>query len=150
MVPHLSYVFLLTALVPGYATGTTNNLRLWGSKASGGEFDFQKFNSGEYESSVADQQRAETISAVLYPNDSLDRGKELRLKQQYFWCAASLYDIVRRFKKTQRAWKEFPNQVAIQLNDTHPTLAIPELMRILIDLEGLEWDEAWSSTFSGY
>ncbi|KAF2668601.1 phosphorylase-domain-containing protein [Microthyrium microscopicum] len=130
--------------VPGYGTSTTNNLRLWGSKAASGEFDFQKFNSGEYESSVADQQRAETISAVLYPNDNLERGKELRLKQQYFWCAASLSDIVRRFKKTGRAWKEFSSQTAIQLNDTHPTLAIPELQRILIDIEGLEWDEAWS------
>src|ERR1700761_9404578 len=134
----------LTCPVPGYATGTTNNLRLWGSKSSSGEFDFQKFNRGEYESSVADQQRAETISAVLYPNDNLERGKELRLKQQYFWCAASLYDIVRRFKKTKRAWNEFTDQVAIQLNDTHPTLAIPELQRVLVDLEGLDWDEAWS------
>ncbi|KAF1954459.1 glycogen phosphorylase-like protein [Byssothecium circinans] len=130
--------------VPGYETPTCNNLRLWASKAASGEFDFQKFNAGDYESSVADQQRAETISAVLYPNDNLERGKELRLKQQYFWCAASLYDIVRRFKKSKRSWKEFPNQVAIQLNDTHPTLAIPELQRILVDLEGLEWDEAWS------
>jgi starch phosphorylase len=93
---------------------------------------------------VADQQRAETISAVLYPNDNLDRGKELRLKQQYFWVAASLYDIVRRFKKSKRAWREFPEQVAIQLNDTHPTMAIVELQRILVDLEGLEWDEAWA------
>ncbi|CRK33387.1 hypothetical protein BN1708_001065 [Verticillium longisporum] len=130
--------------IPGYATPSTNNLRLWSSKAASGEFDFQKFNSGDYESSVADQQRAETISAVLYPNDNLERGKELRLKQQYFWVAASLYDIVRRFKKTKRAWKEFPDQVAIQLNDTHPTLAIVELQRILIDLEKLEWDEAWN------
>ncbi|KAK3687258.1 glycosyl transferase [Podospora appendiculata] len=130
--------------IPGYATTTTNNLRLWSSKAASGEFDFQKFNSGDYESSVADQQRAETISAVLYPNDNLDRGKELRLKQQYFWVAASLYDIVRRFKKAKRAWSEFPEQVAIQLNDTHPTLAIVELQRILVDLEGLEWDDAWN------
>jgi starch phosphorylase len=130
--------------IPGYGTKTTNNLRLWSSKASSGEFDFQKFNAGDYESAVADQQSAETISAVLYPNDNLERGKELRLKQQYFWCAASLFDIVRRFKKTQRAWNEFPDQVAIQLNDTHPTLAIVELQRILIDKEGLEWDEAWS------
>lgn len=138
--------------IPGFDTPATNNLRLWSSKAASGEFDFQKFNSGDYESSVADQQRAETISAVLYPNDNLDRGKELRLKQQYFWVAASLYDIVRRFKKSKRAWKEFPEQVAIQLNDTHPTLAVVELQRILIDLEGLEWDEAWqivSKTF-GY
>lgn len=130
--------------IPGYATPTTNNLRLWSSKASGGEFDFPKFNNGDYEGAVADQQRAETISAVLYPNDNLEQGKELRLKQQYFWVAASLYDIVRRFKKTKRAWKEFPDQVAIQLNDTHPTLAIVELQRILIDNEGLEWDEAWN------
>ena len=130
--------------IPGYGTSTTNNLRLWGSKAASGEFDFQKFNAGDYEGSIADQQRAETISAVLYPNDNMDRGKELRLKQQYFWCAASLYDIVRRFKKSKRAWKDFPNQVAIQLNDTHPTLAIPELQRILVDVEGLDWDEAWS------
>ncbi|KAJ4403740.1 Non-essential glycogen phosphorylase [Neurospora sp. IMI 360204] len=129
--------------IPGYATPSTNNLRLWSSKAASGEFDFQKFNSGDYENSVADQQRAETISAVLYPNDNLDRGKELRLKQQYFWVAASLYDIVRRFKKSKRAWKEFPEQVAIQLNDTHPTLAVVELQRILVDLEGLDWDEAW-------
>ncbi|KAI2790743.1 Glycogen phosphorylase [Penicillium oxalicum] len=129
--------------IPGYRTKTTNNLRLWSSKASSGEFDFQKFNAGDYESAVADQQTAETISAVLYPNDNLERGKELRLKQQYFWCAASLYDIVRRFKKTKRAWSEFPDQIAIQLNDTHPTLAIVELQRILIDVEGLEWDEAW-------
>jgi starch phosphorylase len=138
--------------IPGYKTPTTNNLRLWSSKASQGEFDFQKFNSGEYESAVGEQQKAETISAVLYPNDNLERGKELRLKQQYFWCAASLYDIVRRFKKTKRAWSSFPEQVAIQLNDTHPTLAIVELQRVLVDLEGLGWDEAWSivtSTF-GY
>lgn len=129
--------------IPGFDTSSTNNLRLWSSKAASGEFDFQKFNSGDYESSVGDQQRAETISAVLYPNDNLDRGKELRLKQQYFWVAASLYDIVRRFKKSKRAWIEFSDQVAIQLNDTHPTLAIVELQRILIDQEGLEWDEAW-------
>ena len=130
--------------IPGFDTPATNNLRLWSSKAASGEFDFQKFNSGDYESSVADQQRAETISAVLYPNDNLDRGKELRLKQQYFWVAASLYDIVRRFKKSKRAWSEFPDQVAIQLNDTHPTLAVVELQRILLDLEGLDWDEAWA------
>lgn len=138
--------------IPGYGTPTTNNLRLWSSKASSGEFDFSKFNSGEYESAVGDQQRAETISAVLYPNDEKDRGKELRLKQQYFWCAASLYDIVRRYKKTKRSWSQFSDQVAIQLNDTHPTLAIVELQRILVDIEGLEWDEAWAivTTTFGY
>ncbi|EEP79589.1 glycogen phosphorylase [Uncinocarpus reesii 1704] len=130
--------------IPGYDTPTTNNLRLWSSKAASGEFDFQRFNSGDYESAVADQQRAETISAVLYPNDNLERGKELRLKQQYFWCAASLFDIVRRFKKSKAPWNEFPDRVAIQLNDTHPTLAIVELQRILVDQEGLNWDKAWS------
>ena len=130
--------------IPGYGTKTTNNLRLWSSKAASGEFDFAKFNAGDYESAVGDEQRAETISSVLYPNDNLDRGKELRLKQQYFWCAASLSDIVRRFKKTKRAWSQFPEQVAIQLNDTHPTLAIVELQRILVDIEGLEWDDAWN------
>ncbi|KAK5074716.1 Non-essential glycogen phosphorylase [Lithohypha guttulata] len=129
--------------IPGYGTATVNNLRLWSSKASAGEFDFAKFNSGEYENAVADEQRAETISAVLYPNDNMDRGKELRLKQQYFWCAASLHDIIRRFKKSKRPWKDFPEQVAIQLNDTHPTLAIVELQRILVDLEGIEWNAAW-------
>lgn len=114
--------------IPGYGTPTVNNLRLWSSKAHSGEFDFSKFNAGEYEASVADQQRAETISNVLYPNDNLERGKELRLKQQYFWCAASLFDIVRRFKKTKRQWSEFPDQVAIQLNDvSYPDLGSPAL-----------------------
>jgi starch phosphorylase len=129
--------------VPGYETNTTNNLRLWSSKPASGEFDFQKFNAGDYEGSIRDQQRAETISAVLYPNDNIDAGKELRLKQQYFWVAASLHDIIRRFKKSHRPWKEFPDQVAIQLNDTHPTLAIVELQRILVDVEHLAWDDAW-------
>lgn len=104
--------------IPGYGTKTTNNLRLWSSKAHSGEFDFSKFNAGEYEASVSDQQRAETISNVLYPNDNLERGKELRLKQQYFWCAASLFDIVRRFKKSKRAWSEFPDQVASKYCET--------------------------------
>ena len=131
------------APIPGYKTPTTNNLRLWSSEAASGEFDFAKFNAGQYEDAVGDAQRAETISAVLYPNDNLDRGKELRLKQQYFWCAASLYDIVRRFKKTRRPWSQFSDQVAIQLNDTHPALAIVELQRILVDIEGVDWDQAW-------
>ncbi|KAJ8101146.1 glycosyl transferase [Lipomyces tetrasporus] len=129
--------------VPGYGTETTNNLRLWASKPTR-EFDFEKFNAGDYESSVRESQKAETISAVLYPNDNFYSGKELRLKQQYFWVAASLNDIIRRFKKTHRPWKEFPDQVAIQLNDTHPTLAVVELQRILVDMEGVEWDDAWN------
>lgn len=136
--------------VPGYHTSNVNNLRLWSSKPTT-EFDFQKFNEGDYGSSVAEQQKAESITAVLYPNDNFYQGKELRLKQQYFWVAASLHDIVRRFLKTKKKWSEFPDMVAIQLNDTHPTLAVVELQRILVDLEGLEWDDAWSivtQTFS--
>lgn len=128
--------------VPGYGTENVNNLRLWSSKPNT-EFDFAKFNEGAYDQSVREQQQAETISAVLYPNDNFYSGKELRLKQQYFWVAASLSDIVRRFKKSRRPWREFSEQIAIQLNDTHPTLAIVELQRIFIDREGLDWDEAW-------
>lgn len=137
--------------VPGFNTNNTNNLRLWNAKPTN-EFDFNKFNSGDYQSSVAAQQRAESITAVLYPNDNFYNGKELRLKQQYFWVAASLHDIVRRFKKNHRNdWSKFSDKVAIQLNDTHPTLAVVELQRILVDLEGLKWDDAWeivTSTFA--
>lgn len=130
--------------IPGFATTNTNNLRLWNAKPTN-EFDFSKFNEGQYNSSVAAQQRAESITAVLYPNDNFYDGKELRLKQQYFWVAASLHDIVRRFKKNHKDnWDKFTDKVAIQLNDTHPTLAVVELQRILVDLEGLPWDKAWS------
>lgn len=129
--------------IPGYNTQNTNNLRLWNAKPTH-EFDFNKFNSGDYSSSVADQQRAESITAVLYPNDNFYNGKELRLKQQYFWVSASLSDIVRRFKKNNSGqWSKFTDKIAIQLNDTHPTLAIVELQRILVDVEGLSWNDAW-------
>lgn len=136
--------------VPGFKTSTVNNLRLWQARPTT-EFDFAKFNNGDYKNSVGEQQRAESITAVLYPNDNFAQGKELRLKQQYFWCSASLHDILRRFKKSKRPWREFPDQVAIQLNDTHPTLAVVELQRILVDLEKLDWHEAWdivTKTFS--
>lgn len=137
--------------IPGFNTSNTNNLRLWNAKPTN-EFDFNKFNAGDYQSSVAAQQRAESITAVLYPNDNFFHGKELRLKQQYFWVAASLHDIVRRFKKQHKNnWSKFSDKVAIQLNDTHPTLAIVELQRILVDLEGLAWKDAWdivTSTFA--
>ncbi|CAG8675633.1 8755_t:CDS:10 [Funneliformis caledonium] len=128
--------------IPGYGTKNCINIRLWSSKPER-QFDLNRFNEGQYEQAVQEQMKAENITAVLYPNDNHMVGKELRLKQQYFWVAASLHDIVRRFKKSQRLWTEFPNQVAIQLNDTHPTLAIVELQRILVDLEGLDWDDAW-------
>ena len=137
--------------IPGFNTANTNNLRLWNARPTN-EFDFNKFNAGDYQSSVAAQQRAESITAVLYPNDNFYSGKELRLKQQYFWVAASLHDIVRRFKKQHKTdWSKFTDKIAIQLNDTHPTLAIVELQRILVDLEGLPWNEAWeivTSTFA--
>ncbi|CAM0134992.1 unnamed protein product [Umbelopsis sp. WA50703] len=128
--------------IPGFDTKNTINIRFWSSKPRK-EFDLAYFNSGDYNRAVEDQKRAENITSVLYPNDNHMVGKELRLKQQFFWVCASLHDIIRRFKKTERPWSEFPDQVAIQLNDTHPTLAVPELMRVLVDLEGLEWDEAW-------
>ncbi|KAG0268038.1 Non-essential glycogen phosphorylase [Actinomortierella ambigua] len=128
--------------IPGYDTENCNNIRLWRSKPTR-VFDLTSFNEGNYEKSVEDATQAEKITSVLYPNDNTMAGKELRLKQQYFWTAASLHDIVRRFKKSQRDWSDFPEQVAIQLNDTHPTLAIVELQRILVDEEQLNWDDAW-------
>ncbi|CAG8555409.1 4527_t:CDS:10 [Ambispora leptoticha] len=128
--------------IPGYGTKNCINIRLWSSKPKR-QFDLSRFNEGEYEQAVQEQMKAENITAVLYPNDNHMVGKELRLKQQYFWVAASLSDIIRRFKKTERDWDQFPEKVAIQLNDTHPTLAIVELQRILVDEEGLNWDDAW-------
>ncbi|KAL5520427.1 hypothetical protein ACEPAG_9651 [Sanghuangporus baumii] len=128
--------------IPGYHTKTTNNLRLWESKPIRG-FDFNSFNAGDYERAVQASNDAETITSVLYPNDNTMVGKELRLKQQYFWTAASLSDILRRFKNLGKTFEEFPDYVAIQLNDTHPTLAIPELMRLLVDEEDVPWDLAW-------
>lgn len=128
--------------IPGYKTKSTINIRLWSSKPTK-RFDLKSFNEGEYAKSLEDQQKAENITSVLYPNDSTPAGKELRLKQQYFFVAASLMDIIRRFKKAHHSWDEFPEKVAVQLNDTHPALSIPELQRILIDQEGLHWDHAW-------
>jgi starch phosphorylase len=129
--------------IPGFRTNNTVNIRLWSSKPKR-EFDIQSFNQGNYQASVEEQQRAEYITSVLYPNDNTMQGKELRLKQQYFFVCATLKDIIRRFKKLKLPWKDFPTRVAIQLNDTHPALGIPELMRLLIDVEGLQWDEAWN------
>ncbi|TFK26997.1 glycogen phosphorylase [Coprinopsis marcescibilis] len=130
-------------MIPGYGTKTTNNLRLWESRSKRG-FDLNSFNAGNYEGAVESSNSADAITSVLYPNDHTSFGKELRLKQQYFWTAASLADIMRRFKNQNKPLAQFPDFVAIQLNDTHPTLAIPELMRILIDEEDLTWDQAWT------
>ncbi|KAF4590447.1 Non-essential glycogen phosphorylase [Pleurotus pulmonarius] len=129
-------------MIPGCHTRNTNNLRLWESKPKRG-FDLNSFNAGNYEGAVESSNSAAAITSVLYPNDHTTFGKELRLKQQYFWTAASLADIIRRFKNLGKSINEFPDYVAIQLNDTHPTLAIPELMRILLDEEDLDWNFAW-------
>lgn len=134
--------------IPGYRNNYVNTMRLWTAKAPT-EFHLHLFNTGDYIQAVLDRDLAENISRVLYPNDNKFEGKELRLKQEYFLCSATLQDIVRRFKnqsKGAKDWKQFPEKNAIQLNDTHPALAIPELMRILVDLEGLQWDAAWSIT----
>lgn len=131
--------------IPGYRTWNTINLRLWGSKPAK-EFDLASFNEGDYLKAIENKQRSEYISLVLYPNDNTMTGKELRLKQQYFFVSATLKDIVRRFKKNKRTWAEFPNKVAIQLNDTHPSISIAELMRLLVDEEGVGWDTAWAIT----
>ena len=132
--------------IVGYGGKTVNTLRLWSAQARE-DFSFEDFNSGDYTEAVRDRINAETISQVLYPNDTLYMGKELRLKQQYFFVTCSLQDIMRRFKRTGvYDWKDFPDMAAIQLNDTHPSLAVPELMRLLIDKEGLGWDEAWDIT----
>lgn len=135
--------------VPGFGTKNTNNIRLWSSKPKK-EFDLASFNEGDYNKSVEEQKAADNITSVLYPNDNHMSGKILRLKQQYFFVSATLQDIIRRFKKTPRPWSEFSGQVAIQLNDTHPTLGIAELMRILMDEEHLGWDEAWAIVKSTY
>jgi starch phosphorylase len=129
-------------MIPGYETRNTNNLRLWESKPKRG-FDLNSFNAGDYEHAVESSNSAAAITSVLYPNDHTTFGKELRLKQQYFWTAASLADILRRFKNLGKLITELSDYVAIQLNDTHPTLAIPELMRILLDEEDLPWQTAW-------
>lgn len=131
--------------IPGFDTFNTINLRLWRALPAR-EFDFASFNSGDYLKAVEARQRAENISSVLYPADNTYQGKELRLKQQYFFVAATLHDVVRRFKRSGEQWNKFSDRNAIQLNDTHPTIAIPELMRILVDREGLEWQEAWAIT----
>jgi starch phosphorylase len=132
--------------IPGYRNNTVNNLRLWAAKSTR-EFDLAYFNHGDYERAVADKDRSETISKVLYPNDNVFIGKELRLRQEYFFVSATLQDIIRRYKKTHpEGFGKFPEEVAIQLNDTHPSVAIPELMRLLVDGEELGWEDAWDIT----
>lgn len=129
----------------GYKAKTVNTLRLFSARAAN-EFNFKEFNEGDYTEAVRERNQAENISKVLYPNDTGYLGKVLRLKQQYFFVACALADIVRRFKREGEAWGRFPDFAAIQLNDTHPSIAIAELMRILVDVENLDWEEAWDIT----
>jgi glycogen phosphorylase len=126
----------------GYGGKTVNFLRLWEAKSSN-EFDLNAFNEGGYVEAVRQKALDETISKVLYPNDKTEIGKELRLVQQYFFVACSLKDIIRRYEKNHRSWEDFPSKVVIQLNDTHPAMAVPELMRIFLDEHGMEWERAW-------
>ncbi|MFZ1983647.1 MAG: glycogen/starch/alpha-glucan phosphorylase [Desulfatitalea sp.] len=130
-------------LVPGYGDDYVTNMRLWAAQSSR-EFNLETFNQGDYIGAVQSKVLSENISKVLYPSDEGHSGKELRLKQQYFFVAATLSDILRRYRKINRSFTDLPNFVAIQLNDTHPSIAIPELMRVLMDEEGLGWDEAWT------
>ncbi|KAK3005956.1 hypothetical protein RJ639_017659, partial [Escallonia herrerae] len=135
--------------IPGYKTKTAINLRLWSTKAPSEDFDLHAFNAGEHTKACEGQANAEKICYVLYPGDESVEGKILRLKQQYTLCSASLQDIIARFERRSGGhanWKDFPQKVAVQMNDTHPTLCIPELMRILIDLKGMSWKEAWDIT----
>jgi starch phosphorylase len=129
-------------LVPGYNNKYVINMRLWTAKASR-ELDFTSFSRGDYIAAVQGKVKSETISKVLYPSDDIREGQELRLKQQYFFVAATFQDILRRYKKKHPTFDEFTNSIAVQLNDTHPAVAIPELMRLLVDEEKLEWDRAW-------
>lgn len=132
-------------LIPGYGTNTVNTLRLWSAKSTR-EFELEFFNEGNYIRAVEKKMISENISKVLYPADDIPEGKELRLKQEYFLASATIYDVLYRFRKNHTDLRELPDKVAIQLNDTHPSLAIPELMRVLIDHERLAWDDAWDIT----
>ncbi|WP_374242025.1 glycogen/starch/alpha-glucan phosphorylase [Zoogloea sp.] len=129
-------------IIPGYGTKVTNTLRLWSAKATE-EIDLSAFNQGNYFGAVEIKNHSENVSRVLYPDDSTLLGRELRLRQEYFFVSASLQDIVRRYLVNHQSFDALPDKVSIHLNDTHPVLAIPELMRILLDEHGLDWKHAW-------
>jgi starch phosphorylase len=133
------------SFIVGHCTNTVNTLRLWAARATR-DFDLQFFNEGDFRRAVEEKIDSENISKVLYPNDQSEEGKTLRLKQQYFFVSCSIADIVRRYKRRHPTFDVFAEKVAIQLNDTHPSIAVAELMRVLIDQEGLDWDAAWSIT----
>lgn len=129
--------------IPGYKTKTVNSLRLWAAKSTR-EFNLESFNAGNYLNAVQDKSLSESLSKVLYPNDSSAVGKELRLRQEYFFVSASVQDILAGFLHEHKDWNELPEKVAIQLNDTHPAIAVSELMYQLMDVHQLKWDHAWS------
>jgi starch phosphorylase len=131
--------------IAGFRNDTVNTLRLWSAKSSR-EFDLSRFNAGEYVKAVEDKTHSENISKILYPPDDQYAGKELRLRQQYFFVSATLQDVLRRFWKRTRNLQDLPGKIAVQLNDTHPALAIPELMRLLVDEHFVDWDLAWELT----
>lgn len=131
--------------IDGYGNDTVNTLRLWSARASK-EFDLNYFQGGDYLKAVEEKNLSENISKVLYPNDHIYEGRELRLKQQYFFVSCSIQDIVRRYLVAHDNFDEFPDKVAIQMNDTHPSLAVVELMRILLDIHKLSWEKAWDIT----
>ena len=132
-------------MVPGYQNGRVNTLRLWSAKATD-SFDLRVFNSGDYEEAVRAQTYAENISKVLYPEDSTPQGKELRLQQQYFFVAASIKDFLEVTLPKDFDLTKLPSRIIFQLNDTHPVIAVPELMRVLVDEKDMEWDDAWAIT----
>jgi glycogen phosphorylase len=131
--------------VPGYNNNTVNLLRLWSARA-GEDFNFQVFNAGDYTQAVASKTFSENISKVLYPNDQTPQGKELRLQQQYFFVSCSLQDIIRQYLRQHQTFDAFPEKAAIQLNDTHPSIGVAELMRLLVDEHQLDWEQAWDIT----
>ncbi|UCG17100.1 MAG: glycogen/starch/alpha-glucan phosphorylase [Phycisphaerales bacterium] len=131
--------------VPGYGNNTVNTLRLFSAKSTN-EFELDYFNHGNYVRACEDKIFTENITKVLYPKDDFDKGRELRLKQEYLLVSAALQDILDRFRKQHDDWRCLPDRAAVQLNDTHPALAVPELMRLLMDREGLGWDDAWDIT----
>jgi starch phosphorylase len=144
---HGDYVMAMAYdyLIPGYRNGYVNTLRLWSAKSSR-DFNLSYFNEGDYVQAVASKNNSEMISKVLYPKDDKVSGKELRLKQEYFFVSATLQDILRRFAKSGKDWTQLPLKAAIQMNDTHPAIAVAELMRLLVDERNLNWESAWEVT----
>ncbi|MFZ3120409.1 MAG: glycogen/starch/alpha-glucan phosphorylase [Variovorax sp.] len=132
-------------IIPGYGTQATNTLRLWSARATE-EIDLSAFNRGNYMQAVESKNHSENVSRVLYPDDSTASGRELRLHQEYFFVSASVQDLLRRYLRTHTTFDALPEKVSIHLNDTHPVLAVPELMRLLLDEHGLDWDSAWAHT----